>query len=120
MFPKNQICLWFNGDALEAAAQDVNWRHAPVVRFMVHPVSTVSADQDLDEAIAWMDSLGIHRLPDVSRGVLVGLLTSESALRARAETGVYTSAWQEVAIRADGLEGALALADAIVAARRDG
>lgn len=72
-------------DALEAAAQDVNWRHAPVVRFMVHPVSTVSADQDLDEAIAWMDALGIHRLPVVSRGVLVGLLTSESALRARAE-----------------------------------
>ena len=33
---------------------------------------------------------------------------------------IYTSARQEVAIRAEGLEGALALADAIVAARRDG
>jgi transcription-repair coupling factor (superfamily II helicase) len=42
------------------------------------------------------------------------------ALRAIAETAVYASARQEVAIRADGLEGALALAAAIVAVRRDG
>jgi hypothetical protein len=40
------------------------------------------------------------------------------SLRSIAETAVYSSARQEVAIRADGLEGALALADAIVAARR--
>ncbi len=72
-------------DALEAAAQDAKWRESPVARFMVHPVLTVSADHDLDQAIAWMDSLGVHRLPVVSQGVLVGLLTSESALRARAE-----------------------------------
>jgi transcription-repair coupling factor (superfamily II helicase) len=50
----------------------------------------------------------------------VGLAASElRALRARAEIAVYSSARQEVAMRADGLEGALALADAIVAARRD-
>jgi transcription-repair coupling factor (superfamily II helicase) len=42
------------------------------------------------------------------------------ALRAIADTAVYTSARQEVAIRADGLEGALSLAAAIVAVRRDG
>ena len=49
----------------------------------------------------------------------VGLAASElRALRAIAETAVYTSARQEVAIRADGLDGALALAGAIVAARR--
>jgi transcription-repair coupling factor (superfamily II helicase) len=49
----------------------------------------------------------------------VGLAAAEvRALRGIAETAVYTSARQEVAIRADGLEGALALADAIVAARR--
>jgi transcription-repair coupling factor (superfamily II helicase) len=42
------------------------------------------------------------------------------ALRAIADTAVYTSARQEVAIRAEGLEGALALAAAIVAVRRDG
>ena len=49
----------------------------------------------------------------------VGLAASElRALRGMAETAVYTSARQEVAIRAEGLEGALALADAIVAARR--
>jgi len=49
----------------------------------------------------------------------VGLAATElRALRAIAETAVYTSARQEVAIRAEGLEGALALADAIVAARR--
>jgi hypothetical protein len=51
----------------------------------------------------------------------VTLAASElRALRARAETAIYTSARQEVAIRAEGLEGALALAAAIVAARRDG
>jgi transcription-repair coupling factor (superfamily II helicase) len=51
----------------------------------------------------------------------VGLGASElRALRARAETAVYTSARQEVSIRAEGLDGALALAAAIVAARRDG
>jgi transcription-repair coupling factor (superfamily II helicase) len=50
----------------------------------------------------------------------VGLAASElRALRGRAEIAVYSSARQEVAMRADGLEGALALADAIVAARRD-
>jgi transcription-repair coupling factor (superfamily II helicase) len=49
----------------------------------------------------------------------VGLAASElRALRAIAETAIYTSARREVAIRAEGLEGALALADAIVAARR--
>ena len=49
----------------------------------------------------------------------VGLAATElRALRAIAETAVYTSARQEVAIRAEGLDGALALADAIVAARR--
>jgi transcription-repair coupling factor (superfamily II helicase) len=49
----------------------------------------------------------------------VGLAAPElRALRAIADTAVYTSARQEVAIRADGLEGALALAGAIVAARR--
>ena len=42
------------------------------------------------------------------------------ALRARIDTAVYTSARREVALRAEGLDGALALADAIVAARRDG
>src|SRR6478609_552700 len=47
----------------------------------------------------------------------VGLAASElRALRAIAETAVYTSARREVAIRADGLDGALALAGAIVAA----
>jgi transcription-repair coupling factor (superfamily II helicase) len=49
----------------------------------------------------------------------VGLAATElRALRAIADTAVYTSARQEVAIRAEGLDGALALADAIVAARR--
>ena len=49
----------------------------------------------------------------------VGLAADEvRALRSIAETAVYTSARQEVAIRTDGLEGALGLAAAIVAARR--
>jgi transcription-repair coupling factor (superfamily II helicase) len=49
----------------------------------------------------------------------VGLAASElRALRAIADTAVYTSARQEVAIRTEGLDGALALAGAIVAARR--
>jgi transcription-repair coupling factor (superfamily II helicase) len=51
----------------------------------------------------------------------VSLAASElRALRARVETAVYSSERREVALRADGLDGALALADAIVAARRDG
>jgi transcription-repair coupling factor (superfamily II helicase) len=40
------------------------------------------------------------------------------ALRARIDTAVYTSARREVGVRSEDLEGALALADAIVAARR--
>jgi len=40
------------------------------------------------------------------------------ALRAVVETAVYTSARREVTVRADGLDGAIALADAIVDARR--
>ena len=39
------------------------------------------------------------------------------SLRAVADTLVYTQAKREVALRADDLEGALRLADAIVAAR---
>jgi transcription-repair coupling factor (superfamily II helicase) len=51
----------------------------------------------------------------------VALAASElRALRARVETAVYSSDRREVALRADGLDGALALAGAIVAARRDG
>jgi transcription-repair coupling factor (superfamily II helicase) len=51
----------------------------------------------------------------------VSLAASElRALRARVETAVYSSDRREVALRVDGLDGALALADAIVAARRDG
>jgi transcription-repair coupling factor (superfamily II helicase) len=49
----------------------------------------------------------------------VGLASSElRALRAIADTAVYTSARQEVAMRTEGLDGALGLAAAIVAARR--
>ncbi len=40
------------------------------------------------------------------------------ALRAVVETAVYSSARREVTVRADGLDGAIALADAIVGARR--
>ena len=53
-----------------------------------------------------------HRRPGGSRG------DELRALRAIVETAVYTSARQEVAIRTDGLDGALGLAAAIVAARR--
>ena len=49
----------------------------------------------------------------------VALAASElRALRSIAETAVYTSARREVAMRTDGLDGALGLAAAIVAARR--
>jgi transcription-repair coupling factor (superfamily II helicase) len=51
----------------------------------------------------------------------VSLAASElRALRALVDTAVYTSARQEVSLRTEGLDGALALAAAIVAARRDG
>ena len=45
----------------------------------------------------------------------VGLAAAEECGRCASQTAVYTSARQEVAIHTDGLEGALALADAIVA-----
>ena len=49
----------------------------------------------------------------------VGLAASElRALRAISDTAIYTSARQEVSLRTDGLDGALGLAAAIVAARR--
>ena len=49
----------------------------------------------------------------------VGLSSSElRVLRGLVETAVYTSARQEVALRTEGLDGALGLAAAIVAARR--
>ena len=49
----------------------------------------------------------------------VGLAASElRKLRSLVETAVYTSARQEVALRTEGLDGALGLAAAIVAARR--
>ena len=49
----------------------------------------------------------------------VGLAASElRALRAISDTAIYASARQEVSVRTDGLDGALGLAAAIVAARR--
>jgi transcription-repair coupling factor (superfamily II helicase) len=49
----------------------------------------------------------------------IGLTGDElRAFRALADTAVYTSARREITARCEGLEGALALADAIVAARR--
>ena len=49
----------------------------------------------------------------------VGLAATEvRALRALSETAIYTSQRQEVSLRTEGLEGALGLAAAIVAARR--
>jgi len=49
----------------------------------------------------------------------VGLAASElRALRAISDTAIYTSARQEVSLRTEGLDGALGLAAAIVAARR--
>ncbi len=49
----------------------------------------------------------------------VGLAASElRSLRAISETAVYTSARQEVSLRTEGLDGALGLTAAIVAARR--
>ena len=49
----------------------------------------------------------------------VGLAASElRALRAISDTAIYVSARQEVSLRTEGLDGALGLAAAIVAARR--
>jgi len=49
----------------------------------------------------------------------VGLAASElRALRAISDTAIYASARQEVSLRTEGLDGALGLAAAIVAARR--
>ena len=99
---------------LRAATED---RYGP----LPEPVENLFRLQEARHALALVgaDYL-VYRGGRVTVGP-VSLAASElRALRTRAETAVYTSARQEVAIRAEGLEGALALADAIVAARRDG
>jgi transcription-repair coupling factor (superfamily II helicase) len=97
---------------LRAATED---RYGP----LPEPVENLFRIQEAKHALALVgaDYL-VYRGGRATVGP-VGLAASElRALRGIAETAVYTSARREVAIRADGLEGALALADAIVAARR--
>ena len=99
---------------LRAATED---RYGP----LPEPVENLFRLQEARLALALVgaDYL-VFRNGRVTVGPVTLAASELRALRARAETAIYTSARQEVAIRADGLEGALALAAAIVAARRDG
>ncbi|MGI8973032.1 MAG: transcription-repair coupling factor [Gaiella sp.] len=97
---------------LHAATED---RYGPVPE----PVESLFQIQEAKQRLA---RIGAEFL--VLRGgrATVGPVSLGSAelraLRALSETAVYTSARREVALRTDGLEGALALADAILDARR--
>jgi transcription-repair coupling factor (superfamily II helicase) len=97
---------------LRAATED---RYGP----LPEPVESLFRIQEARLRVA---SLGadylVFRAGRVTIGP-VGLAGDElRVLRAIADTAVYTSARREITARCDGLEGALGLADAIVAARR--
>ena len=97
---------------LRAATED---RYGPIPE----PVENLFRIQEAKLALALVgaDYL-VFRGGRVSVGP-VALSSSElRALRGLVETAVYTSARQEVALRTEGLDGALGLAAAIVAARR--
>jgi transcription-repair coupling factor (superfamily II helicase) len=97
---------------LRAATED---RYGPIPE----PVENLFRIQEAKLALALVgaDYL-VFRGGRVSVGP-VALSSSElRVLRGLVETAVYTSARQEVALRTEGLDGALGLAAAIVAARR--
>jgi transcription-repair coupling factor (superfamily II helicase) len=97
---------------LRAATED---RYGP----LPEPVENLFAIQEakLKLALVGADYL-VFRGGRVTVGPLALGSAEVRALRGVVDTAVYTSAKREVAVRAEGLEGALALADAIVDARR--
>ena len=97
---------------LRAATAD---RYGP----LPEPVESLFAIQEakLKLAVAGADYL-VLKGGRVTVGPVLLAGDELRALRAVVETAVYTSARREVTVRADGLDGAIALADAIVDARR--
>jgi transcription-repair coupling factor (superfamily II helicase) len=97
---------------LRAATED---RYGP----LPEPVEHLFAIQEakLKLAVLGADYL-VFRGGRVTVGPVALGSAEVRALRGVVDTAVYTSAKREVAVRAEGLEGALALADAIVDARR--
>ncbi len=82
--PVLPIGILTESDALELLTRREPPLEAPLASVMNHPVRTVSADDDLADTLTLMHELHVHRLPVVSRGKLVGLLTSTSVLEAQA------------------------------------
>ena len=98
---------------LRAATED---RYGPIPE----PVENLFRIQEAKLALALRRG-GLPRLPRRPRRRSARWRSASSelrALRGLVETAVYTSARQEVALRTEGLDGALGLAAAIVAARR--
>jgi transcription-repair coupling factor (superfamily II helicase) len=85
------------------------------------PVVTLFTIQEARLRVALLGAdLLVFRAGRVTIGPLVLSGDELRALRELVPTAVYTSAKREVSLRCSDLEGALALADAIVAARRSG
>jgi diguanylate cyclase (GGDEF)-like protein len=82
--PVLPIGILTESDALELLTRREPPLEAPLANVMNHPVRTVSAEDDLADTLTLMNELHVHRLPVVSRGKLVGLLTSTSVLEAQA------------------------------------
>ena len=72
--------------ALYLAQADCCASEAPVSACMTREVKTVTQDAELEEVARTMEGAGVHRLPVIERGRLVGVLSlSDLALAARKE-----------------------------------
>ncbi|HET8743184.1 MAG TPA: transcription-repair coupling factor [Gaiella sp.] len=111
-----RIALSEHEDELRELRAAIEDRYGP----LPEPVENLFRIQEarLSLALVGADYL-VFRGGRVSVGPVTLSGSELRALRAIADTAVYTSARQEVGIRAEGLEEALALAGAIVAVRRD-
>ncbi|MSO58619.1 MAG: transcription-repair coupling factor [Thermoleophilia bacterium] len=110
-----RIALAEGEDELRELHQAVEERYGPVPE----PVENLFA---LQEARLKVALLGADRLTIQAGKASFGPVTLSGdevrSLRAAIDTAVYTSATREVSVRTTGVAGAVALADAIVAARR--
>ncbi len=62
---------------------DAETNRTTLASVMSHPVQTVEATAEVDQALMLMEALRVHRLPVVSQGRVLGLLTRDSVLAAQ-------------------------------------
>lgn len=68
-----------------------NLSHAPVRGFMIQNIKTVSPDDLVSTAMEILQNEGVGRLPVVSDGELVGIITRTDILKALQDSDYYTS-----------------------------